>query len=243
MICSCCPRCPGVHDRLRDRHAAPAARAARRRPRRVVAARRSRCSCCRPPDRRGKRRAWGSRSLLFAAAAVAHLLKGPDPIAVARRLAMRARRCSGSAPAFRADADPRSLLEAVALRRRLPARASSLFGFVSLFVERDHVTPDLTLGGIVETTFKGLVGLDGPYTYERDLFERLLRRRAARARHPRRRDLLCLVFRPFVAAAAADAERRRARASSSAPGATTRSPTSRCATTRATSSPRDGAGR
>jgi lysyl-tRNA synthetase, class II len=34
-----------------------------------------------------------------------------------------------------------------------------------MVVERERIDPDLSVGGVLETIFAGLVGLDGPYTY------------------------------------------------------------------------------
>ena len=60
--------------------------------------------------------------------------------------------------------------------------------------------PALTLGGVLETIFGGLVGLDGPYTYAVAVLRRVLPGRAAGA--GRRRAWSCssvLLFRPLVA--------------------------------------------
>jgi lysylphosphatidylglycerol synthetase-like protein (DUF2156 family) len=40
------------------------------------------------------------------------------------------------------------------------------FGALSLVIEHERVFPGLTFGGVVETVFEGLVGQDGPYSYE-----------------------------------------------------------------------------
>jgi lysylphosphatidylglycerol synthetase-like protein (DUF2156 family) len=45
-----------------------------------------------------------------------------------------------------------------------------VFGFTSLWIERDHISPGLTFVGGLETIFKGLLGVDGPYTYEHRFF-------------------------------------------------------------------------
>jgi lysylphosphatidylglycerol synthetase-like protein (DUF2156 family) len=72
--------------------------------------------------------------------------------------------------AFPARADPGSLLSLV---RFLPTylAAVTLFGVVSLLVEEDKVTPDLGVGGVLQTIYGGLVGVDGPYTYHGRFFE------------------------------------------------------------------------
>ena len=45
-----------------------------------------------------------------------------------------------------------------------------LFTSITLFAERNHITPDLTFWGNVATAYKGLVGFAGPYTYHRNVF-------------------------------------------------------------------------
>ena len=42
-----------------------------------------------------------------------------------------------------------------------------IFGFVSLLFDRDHVSPGLTVGGMLQDDFAGLVGLDGPLRLHR----------------------------------------------------------------------------
>jgi lysyl-tRNA synthetase len=117
---------------------------------------------------RGKRRAWGVGVVLFALAAVVHLLRGPDPVAVLLSAAM-VFALVWFRDDFRAHSDPGSLQQAVVF---VPVYLLFVFLFTSitLFAERNHITPDLTFWGNVETTFKGLVGFAGPYTYHRDVF-------------------------------------------------------------------------
>jgi lysyl-tRNA synthetase class 2 len=121
-----------------------------------------------PQLARGKERAWMVACAIFAAGAVVHLLKGPHPLlllySAAAAVALLARR-----EAFRAPGDPRSLLGVV---RFVPAYLALVlvFGFISLLAERTRVEPPLSLGGMFETVLGGLVGLDGPYTYESRLF-------------------------------------------------------------------------
>ncbi|MGH3776105.1 MAG: lysine--tRNA ligase [Pseudonocardiaceae bacterium] len=115
-----------------------------------------------------KRAAWRVALALFAVGAVAHLLKGPHPVAVVF--------CTGMLTAlllarreFRAPADPPSLLR---LARFLPLYLTAVlaFGFASLLLERRALTPDLTFGGGLVTVLAGLVGADGPYAYQRPFF-------------------------------------------------------------------------
>ena len=65
--------------------------------------------------------------------------------------------------AFRAHGRP-ELAAAASVFVPVYLLAVGVFGFVSLLTERDTSTPDLTFGGMLETTFGGLIGLDGPYT-------------------------------------------------------------------------------
>ena len=41
-----------------------------------------------------------------------------------------------------------------------------VYGAVVMIVKRSQIEPDFSAGGVLETIFGGLVGLDGPYTYE-----------------------------------------------------------------------------
>jgi hypothetical protein len=41
-----------------------------------------------------------------------------------------------------------------------------VYGTVVMVVKRGQIEPDLSAGGVLETIFGGLVGLDGPYAYE-----------------------------------------------------------------------------
>jgi lysyl-tRNA synthetase len=117
---------------------------------------------------RGKRRAWGVGVALFGLAALVHLFRGPDPLAVVLSAAMMFA-LIWFRDDFKAHSDPGSLQQAVVF---VPVYLLFVFLFtsISLFAERNHITPDLTFWGNVETTFKGLAGFAGPYTYERKVF-------------------------------------------------------------------------
>ena len=117
---------------------------------------------------RGKRRAWAIATVLFAVAAVVHLIHGPDPITVVLSAAMLVA-LIWFRDDFRAHGDPGSLQQAVLF---VPVYLVGVFLFtwITLFAERAHVSPDLSFGGIVETAYKGMIGLDGPYTYGRKVF-------------------------------------------------------------------------
>lgn len=106
--------------------------------------------------------------VLFAVGAVAHLVKGPHPLAIAVCVAMLAA-LVWRRSAFRARADPPSLLRLV---RFVPVYLVLVlvFGWVSLGLESHRIEPDLSLAGVLGTTFGGLVGLDGPYSYDSPFF-------------------------------------------------------------------------
>jgi lysyl-tRNA synthetase, class II len=122
-----------------------------------------------PQLARHKRRAWIVAVVLFAFGTVAHVLKGPHPVLGLYGAAMIVA-LVWFRQDFAARSGPNSL---AALVRFVPAYLLAVlaFGTVSLLVERDHVEPGLSVGGILETTFGGLVGLDGPYTYEKRFFD------------------------------------------------------------------------
>ncbi len=117
---------------------------------------------------RGKRSAWWLALALLLGATVVHVVKGPHVLA--------ALACGALALAlvwfredFRAPGDPPSLWTAL---RFIPLWLGGvlLYGVIALLVERNRVTPDLSVGGVLETIFGGLIGLDGPYEYESRLF-------------------------------------------------------------------------
>jgi lysyl-tRNA synthetase len=113
---------------------------------------------------RRKRVAWILAVLLLAAATVVHILKGPHPIAAVISGAMLIALLWGRRE-FTARPDPPSLLAAFWF---VPAYLFLVvvYGVVAMVVERDRISPDMSVGGVLETIFGGLVGLDGPYTYE-----------------------------------------------------------------------------
>ncbi|MFN8112580.1 MAG: lysine--tRNA ligase [Solirubrobacterales bacterium] len=117
---------------------------------------------------RGKRRAWAIAMFLFAAAALIHLVKGPDPIAALLDIGMLVALASYRTE-FRAHGDASTLRQAV-LFVPFYLLVVGVFGFVSLLTQRDFVTPDLSFGGMVEATYGGLLGFDGPYEFEHHLF-------------------------------------------------------------------------
>ena len=121
---------------------------------------------------RGKRRAWAIAIGLFGASAVVSLLNGPDPLAVLLSVAMLLA-LVWFRDDFRAQSDRGSLPQAIAF---VPLYLLGVFAFtvITLFAERNHIDPDLTLGGDVRTTYKGLVGRSGPYIYHHRVFRDFL---------------------------------------------------------------------
>ncbi len=118
--------------------------------------------------RHGKRRAWLVAILLFGIAAVAHTLKGPDPIVVIYSLVMLAL-LAWYRDSFGGRPDPATLLDAL---RFVPLYllAIFVFSFGTMLLEQNHIRETLTFGGMLETTVVGLAGFDGPYTYQGRFF-------------------------------------------------------------------------
>jgi lysyl-tRNA synthetase, class II len=155
---------------------------------------------------RGKRRAWGIGVVLFGLAALVHLFRGPDPLAVLLSAAMMFA-LIWYRNDFRAHSDPGSLQQAVVF---VPVYLLFVFLFttITLFAERAHITPDLTFWGNVETTFKGLVGFAGPYTYHRNVFHDFFETGLLVLGIVGLLTLLYLVLRTFVQADPPTPERR-----------------------------------
>jgi lysyl-tRNA synthetase len=145
---------------------------------------------------RGRRRAWAIAMALFAFAAVIHLVKGPDPIAALLDVAMLVALASYRTE-FRAHGDAATLRQAI-LFVPFYLLVVGVFGFVSLLTQRDFVTPDLTFGGMVETTYGGLLGFDGPYSFQHHLFADFFSDALVVLGIVGLITLLVLVFRPLV---------------------------------------------
>jgi lysyl-tRNA synthetase, class II len=156
---------------------------------------------------RGKRRAWGTAVFLFALAAVVHLIHGPDPISVLLSAAM-VLALIWFRTDFRAEGDPGSLAQAIVF---VPAYLLFVFVFTSitLFAERVHVTPDLSFWGNVETAYLGLIGLDGPYSFHRNVFHDFFETALLVLGIVGLLTFLYLVFRTFVQAEPPTPDRRR----------------------------------
>ena len=118
---------------------------------------------------RGKQTAFYAVVALLIGATVIHVLKGPHPVAALAcgALALALVWCRDD---FRAPSDPPSLWTAI---RFIPVYLGIVvaYGVISMLTQRDRVTPDLGVGGMLETIFGGLVGLDGPYTFTNRVFD------------------------------------------------------------------------
>jgi lysyl-tRNA synthetase len=156
---------------------------------------------------RGKRRAWAIAVTLFAAAAVIHLLRGPDPLAVLLSVAMLMALvwCRRD---FRAQSDRGSLVQAIAF---VPAYLIGVYVFtaITLIAAHNHVRPGLSVGGIARTAYVGLIGLDGPYTYQRRVFRDFMHGALPVLGIAGAALFLYLVLRTFVQAHPPSPERRR----------------------------------
>ncbi len=117
---------------------------------------------------RGKRRAWQLCLAIFAAGCVAnawrewHWLAGVYCLAMLVALLVFRRD-------FRGRSDPPSLFR-LFLLAPLYLGAVLLFGFVSLYLERERIVPDVTVDRALETIALGLVGVDGPLHYQQPFF-------------------------------------------------------------------------
>ncbi len=117
---------------------------------------------------RGKRRAWALSLVLFAAAAVVHLLRGPDPLAVLLSVVMLIA-LIWFRHDFRAQSDRGSLAQAIAFVPLYLVGVLVLTA-ITLLANRHQLDGGLTVGGVIRTTYGGLIGLPGPYTYDGRVF-------------------------------------------------------------------------
>ncbi|MCW2953850.1 MAG: lysyl-tRNA synthetase [Conexibacter sp.] len=121
-----------------------------------------------PQIARRKHRAWVLVLGSFTVAVVIHVLRGPHPLPALYGVAMVAA-LIWYRDAFRARSDPASLLELIWIVPVYFAGVLS-FGLVSILLEHNRIDPTPTFGGIIQTTFGGLIGVSGPYTYRGRLF-------------------------------------------------------------------------
>jgi lysyl-tRNA synthetase, class II len=158
---------------------------------------------------RRKRAAWWGAVILLGVATVDHVLKGPHALATLLTAAVLIALVYWR-DEFRAAPDPPSLWAAI---RFVPLwlAAVLIYGASALLIERNHLSPSLSVGGVLETAFGGLVGLDGPYTYQRSLFARFFPDSLVALGVAGIVILAYLVFRPLAERRTVSAvERRRA---------------------------------
>jgi lysyl-tRNA synthetase, class II len=110
---------------------------------------------------RRKHLAWQVAVAGFSLAVVAHLFKGPHPIVVLFSLGMVVA-LVWFRDAFPGRSDPASLLGLVRFTPIYFA-AVLVFGITTMLVQQEDITGTLTVGGMLQTIFAGLIGLPGPY--------------------------------------------------------------------------------
>jgi lysyl-tRNA synthetase class 2 len=118
---------------------------------------------------RRRRLAWYLAILLFATSFVVNLLREHHYIAAGYSLFMVVL-LAVSRSKFRSPGDPPTLLE---FFRFVPRYLIIVFvyGYTALFLERKSISPSPTFWRNTETILLGLVGIDGPYTYQRNFFD------------------------------------------------------------------------
>lgn len=113
--------------------------------------------------------AWVMAVVLFSASFVVDVLREHHYVAAVYSLLMVALLLI-SRSKFKAPGDPPTLLEFL---RFIPRFVGTVFlyGYAALFFERKSISPSPTFWKNAQTIVLGLVGIDGPYTYQRDFFE------------------------------------------------------------------------
>lgn len=113
--------------------------------------------------------AWISAIVIFAASFVVDLLREHHYVAAVYSLGMVALLLV-SRSKFTAPGDPPTLLEFL---RFIPRFFIIVFvyGYAALYLERKSISPSPTFWMNAETIILGLVGVDGPYDYQRSFFD------------------------------------------------------------------------
>ena len=113
--------------------------------------------------------AWLLAVVLFFASFIVDVLRQHHYVAAVYSLFMVALLLI-SRSKFKAPGDPPTLLEFL---RFVPRYIIIVFvyGYAALFLERHSITPNPTFWKNAETILLGLVGIDGPYHYQRNFFE------------------------------------------------------------------------
>jgi len=113
--------------------------------------------------------AWLLSMILFAASFVVDLVRQHHYVAAAYSLAM-VMLLLVSRSKFKAPGDPPTLLEFL---RFIPRFFVIVFvyGYAALFLERKSISPSPTFWKNAETIALGLLGIEGPYHYQRNFFD------------------------------------------------------------------------
>jgi lysyl-tRNA synthetase class 2 len=113
--------------------------------------------------------AWILALVLFGASTIVNVLRVHHDVAAVYSFVMVGLLLV-SRKQFSAPGDPPTFFEFI---RFVPWYLLGVFayGFAALYLERESVTPEPTFWNSLETILLGLVGLDGPYTYQRRFFE------------------------------------------------------------------------
>lgn len=147
-------------------------------------------------DRR-KHLAWLITIVLFGLSVWSNLARSHHPAAVGYSIAMVALLWI-TRDEFRAPGDPPTLLEFVRWTV-VWFGAVVVYGMVALFLERNHLAPTPAFGRNLETIVVGLVGIDGPYTYESPFFGAAFPLSLLALGTGGLAIAVALLFRPFVA--------------------------------------------
>ncbi len=113
--------------------------------------------------------AWLLAVVIFAASFVVDLLRDHHYVAALYSLFMVVLLLV-SRSKFKAPGDPPTLLEFLQFLPRYIAIVF-VYGYAALFLERNSISPSPTFWKNAETIALGLVGIDGPYQYQRSFFD------------------------------------------------------------------------
>lgn len=118
---------------------------------------------------RRRRLAWYVATGLFGASFVVNVVRLHHPVASLYSLGMVVLLMAGRSK-FRAPGDPPTLAEFLRFLPRY-VLVVLVYGNAALFLERSSIEPSPTVWNNLQTIALGLVGIDGPYSYEREFFE------------------------------------------------------------------------
>ena len=118
---------------------------------------------------RRRRLAWIVALVLFGSSVVVNVLRVHHDVAAVYCVVMLVLLLV-SRKQFSAPGDPPTFFE---LMRFLPWYLLGVFayGFAALYLERESISPEPSFWSSLQTIVLGLIGIDGPYTYERHFFD------------------------------------------------------------------------